>query len=98
MMFLHFLLLKRFILLFVIELVKIYFDSQCTNPVSLKHFSKAEMKGVYISYTNNEPSFVGIDSIKIVAQDETGTFSDVVTVTVVVMENKCQHGYCISKF
>lgn len=42
-------------------------------------------------------SFVGIDKIIMVAKDSNGTFSDVITVTVVIMENKCVHGSCKSK-
>lgn len=41
-------------------------------------------------------SFIGIDRIKLVAKDSNETFSDVITVTVVVMENKCIHGSCKS--
>jgi hypothetical protein len=56
-----------------------------------------EWTGIYINYTQENTSFIGIDTVKIVAMDESGTFSDVVSVTLVVMENKCQHGHCKSK-
>ena len=42
--------------------------------------------------------FTGTDTIKIVGQDDTGLFSDVITLTVVMMEHPCQNdGVCESK-
>lgn len=43
-------------------------------------------------------TFVGIETIKLVAQDNMTVFSDVVTISLVVMENKCENGgVCKSK-
>jgi hypothetical protein len=60
--------------------------------------SSAAWKGVSVIYTQDNTSFVGIETIKLVAQDENGTFSDVINVQLVIMENKCQHGKCLSKY
>ena len=53
--------------------------------------------GSNITYTPH-PEFIGIDMLQLVIQDRWGTFSDVVTIKMVVMENKCQNGgQCESK-
>ncbi|XP_053400990.1 uncharacterized protein LOC123541000 [Mercenaria mercenaria] len=70
--------------------------AQCESPDVISKPSTAEWKGVSINYTQENTSFIGLDTIKVVAQDENGIFSDVVSVTLVVMENKCQHGQCKS--
>lgn len=57
---------------------------------------EAAWKSARITYSLINDSFFGIDRIKVAAMDSNGTFSDVITVTVVVMENKCIHGNCKS--
>ena len=53
--------------------------------------------GRNVSYTPHK-EFIGVDTIQFVMQDRWGTFSDVVTLRMVVMENKCQNGgKCQSK-
>ncbi|XP_060596420.1 uncharacterized protein LOC132750448 [Ruditapes philippinarum] len=69
---------------------------KCVSPSAILNPTNVEWKGVYINYTQDNTSFIGIDTIKIVAMDESGTYSDVVSLTLVVMENNCQHGHCKS--
>ena len=53
--------------------------------------------GINITYTPNK-EFIGVDIIQFVIQDRWGTFSDVVTLTMVVMMHKCENGgQCLSK-
>ncbi|XP_053401006.1 uncharacterized protein LOC123523226 isoform X2 [Mercenaria mercenaria] len=69
---------------------------KCIDEDALASSSVTEWKGIYINYTRADTSFIGLDTIKIVAQDEAGAFSDVVSITLVIMENKCRHGKCKS--
>ena len=53
--------------------------------------------GMNVSYTP-QTEYIGVDTIQFVLQDRWGTFSDVVTLKMVVMESKCQNGgLCTSK-
>jgi len=55
--------------------------------------------GYYVNYTVTDTNFTGIDAMKLVAQDNAGVYSEVITVTVAVMEEKCVNGgNCKSKY
>jgi hypothetical protein len=53
-------------------------------------------QAIVISFTLFNTTSTGIGELIMVAQDDNGTYSDVVTVAVVIMENKCAHGTCKS--
>ncbi|XP_060567964.1 uncharacterized protein LOC132726636 [Ruditapes philippinarum] len=54
-------------------------------------------QAIVITFTLFNTTSTGIGELIMVAQDDNGTYSDVITVAVVIMENKCAHGTCKSK-
>lgn len=68
----------------------IYF--QCIETDEVSKPDSTLWHGYYINYTLLDTNYTGIDSMKLVAQDGSGTYSDVISVVMVIMEEKCLNG------
>ena len=52
----------------------------------------------HITYTQRT-TYSGVDTIQIVVQDSVGTYSDVITIKIIMMEMPCLHGgECLGRF
>ncbi|XP_070572595.1 uncharacterized protein [Ptychodera flava] len=70
---------------------EIIFPCNMTNPYEI---SRQSWVVSHIRYVPNEFYF-GDDEFKIVAEDQVGARSEILVVTIHIMENKCINGYCI---
>lgn len=72
---------------------------QCDQHFIDNNFDNMAWLAYKVSYQLSNNSYYGLESMKLVAQDSTGTYSDVVTVEVGIMEMKCvNNGKCKGKF
>ena len=76
-------------------MIVLYF--QCLNQSVPADLNTMSWKGLRITY-NVTPEYYGQEIIKLVGYDSSGTYSDVVTVNLVIMKDTClNEGVCASK-